>query len=277
MGSCKYEFHLGEGGAHTSTVDIVDCGSSFMTWRVVILGAPCEVKIGNQTGIKVAEDSYGGTGESREMSLSTKLTGIKYTETGSWCPGETGTFTNGTFTGDWNVHLERFRTETSSASLGGKLLEKMKIEAAGNTLTCPEGSYTGSVSSKKSESLTLNPTYKNCTFFVATTVEMNGCAYTIDVHGTFALTGSKCASEPMSYNSKFLGSECKVTIGPQTLGTLSYTNVGSGKERSITLDPTATGITYTSTGFLCGKAGTFSDGVLKGKSSLTSSQGIWLG
>jgi len=58
------------------------------------------------------------------------------------------------------------------------------------------------------------------------------------------------------------GAACNVTLKPQTVNRIKYSN--SGGKRVVT--PEVTGITYTSTGGLCGSSGT--NGTFTGTSEL---------
>jgi hypothetical protein len=114
-------------------------------------------------------------------------------------------------------------------------------------LECTEVSYQGSVAGKNAEVIPLAPAYKACTAFgFNATVDTNGCFYVFkagetegaNFEGSFAIV---CAVNPIEVTM----AGCTVTIGTQEkLKKVTYTNVGTGANRSVTISLNLTGLAY---------------------------------
>jgi hypothetical protein len=162
------------------------------------------------------------------------------------------------------------KTETGSNSV---------FDAAGASISCASGTFTGSQAAKTSPTLTVTPAYSGCTFLgvLNVPVNMNGCQYTFNANGEVAVIGASCTA--ITFEAEL----CKVEVGKQSgLKEVTYTNIGAGTTREVTVTPHVTGITYTSSG-LCPKNGTFSDGnytsgnaVAKGENSKGVQVGVWV-
>jgi hypothetical protein len=162
------------------------------------------------------------------------------------------------------------KTETGSNSV---------FDAAGASISCASATFTGTQAAKTSATLTVTPAYSSCTFLgiLNVPVNMNGCQYTFSANGEVAVTGASCTA------ITFEATGCKVEVGKQSgLKEVTYTNLGAGTTREVTVTPHVTGITYTSSG-LCPKNGTFSDGnytsgnaVAKGENSKGVQVGVWV-
>lgn len=164
------------------------------------------------------------------------------------------------------------KTETGSNSV---------FDAAGASISCASGTFTGTQAAKNSPTLTVTPAYSGCTFLgvLNVPVKMNGCQYTFNANGEVAVTGASCTA--ITFEAEL----CKVEVGKtnnQNLKEATYTNIGTGTGREVTVTPHVTGITYTSSG-LCPKNGTFSDGnytsgnaIAKGESSKGVQAGVWV-
>ena len=63
----------------------------------------CEVKIPAQSGLSSLHFENTGTGASRAITVKVGATGMKYTETGSFCPKSGGTYENGILSGNWTL------------------------------------------------------------------------------------------------------------------------------------------------------------------------------
>jgi hypothetical protein len=169
-------------------------------------------------------------------------------------------------------------TVTASTEAGSNSV----FDAAGASISCASATFTGSQAAKTSPTLTVTPAYSNCTFLgvVGVPVNMNGCQYTFNANGEVAITGASCTA------ITFEAATCKVEVGKtnnQNLKEVTYTNLNSGTTREVTVTPHVIGITYTSSGLGCPKAGTFSDGnytsgnaVAKGENSKGVQVGVWV-
>lgn len=153
------------------------------------------------------------------------------------------------------------------------------FDAAGASISCTSGTFTGSQVAKTSATLTVTPAYSGCTFLgvLNVPVKVNNCQYTFSANGEVAVTGGSCTA------ITFEAAGCKVEVKAQSgLKEVTYTNLKTGTEREVTVTPHVTGIKYTATG-LCPKIGTFSDGnytsgnaVAKGENSKGVQVGVWV-
>jgi len=177
-------------------------------------------------------------------------------------------------------HPQRLRSElaetttvTSTADGTGKTAHHV-IELDGGTVTCSSASFEGSQSGKEATELTVNPTYKECTFSgTPVTVSTGGCAYGLHASKEFAIksrAGKNCATEPIKVEFE----SCKIEIGPQgPRELLGFHNIKPGAVEEVTMEMSLTGIAYKATGAKCLKAGEFSDGAYKtGNTILTGAK-----
>lgn len=101
-------------------------------------------------------------------------------------------------------------------------------------------------------------------------IEMNGCQYlfhageTVSEHETQGDVTIEC---PVGKQIVINGAGCVVTVpGGQTVGPVDYqtiTGTGGAKD-DVTIKPTVTGITYSTSGFLCGSHSDETDGTYTG-------------
>ena len=166
-------------------------------------------------------------------------------------------------------------TVTASTEAGSNSV----FDAAGASISCASATFTGTQATKTSPTVTVTPAYSNCTFLgvLNVPVKTNGCQYTFHANGEADVTGASCTA------ITFEATGCKVEVKKQTgLKEVTFTNIGAGATREVTVTPHVIGITYTSSG-LCPKNGTFADGnytsgkaVTKGESSKGVQVGVWV-
>jgi hypothetical protein len=142
-------------------------------------------------------------------------------------------------------------TSTGEGSITGTQ-EGTHTFKAGSTVTCKKVDATGNVVKLASASQEVTVHYSECTVdgFNNTahvsdaTYEFTTAIDEFDVHllNTVTIT-------PTVFGS----SACTITVTPQTLNTVDYTNVAGG---GVTVNSTVSGISYHSTGGLCGSSGT---------------------
>jgi hypothetical protein len=174
-----------------------------------------------------------------------------------------------------------FHSEVDNTILTGKTEagSSSVLDAAGASISCTSGTFTGTQPTKTAGAVTLTPAYSDCTFLgiTNTPIEMHGCQYTLHSLGQFDVTGAPCNG------ITFEAAGCKVEIKQQSLlEKVTFTNLGTGTTREVTMTPHIPGITYTSSG-LCPKSGTFSDGnytsgnaTVKGETSKGVQVGFWV-
>jgi len=293
LNGCKYRLRpgLGEPNSTLGWVDIVGCEKPM---SVNYLG--CELKIGNQNGLGTVQYKN-QSGEKEYVRVIAQLSGIEFTRSGG-CSGPPGTFTSGTYTGEWNVkglnaksqpvHIsvlgtstpQSFAVDQAPASVTGKSAKEIGFFVFGGNgvLRCSEHSLSGELTSTTSASIAIVPAYQGCDFLgQSPKLSMGGCSYVFHASGGFDIVGATCATNPISVSA--LG--CTMTVGPQSgLTGVTYANEGSAKLRSVKTGGEAGGLKYTAKG--CPKNGSFSDGVYRSVDKFTatisggSTQGFWV-
>lgn len=180
-----------------------------------------------------------------------------------------------------SAQAKLFHAEEAPVFVTGEQEESSSFTSHAGTITCKKGHFEGSSETATTETLTITPSYSECTFLgvVGVAVNMNGCDYLFNANGHVSVSGTNCAAAPISFSA--LG--CTVTIGPQTLTEAVYTNKGEGTTRDVTVTPNVAGITHTTSALCPGGAGTFNTGVydngratVKGFNEFGIQQGIWV-
>ena len=150
------------------------------------------------------------------------------------------------------------------------------------TAECNTATYHGTQSGTNATSVKMTATYANCTAFkfAGATVSMNTCYYTFTLigTGTTGKTDIKCttAGDSITITAVSLGTtKCIVHVPEQEITGITYTNIGAGATREVTIDMNANSITYTHTSGTglgaCTGAGTTvqHDGTFVGKEVVT--------
>ncbi len=140
-----------------------------------------------------------------------------------------------TLTGDQDGQIDQFTTQAGVTKC--------------NTIT-----YVGTVTGPTT-TLTLFPTYSGCSQLgLTSTIDMNGCDYLFHINSaagnTTATTDIVCpAGKEITKTTPSIGTpKCITHIPPQTgLEVASFTNIGSGTTREITIDLHLEKIKYTQT------------------------------
>jgi hypothetical protein len=292
INGCKYRFSAGKTANLVGSIDIVDC-APYMETKFY----NCRIRIGNQENVGTVK--YVNT-EAGTITAIADLSSITFStfQCGGFISPGGGTGYTGTYEGEWTISGSSegipipvevkpvgteivsgyFRAEEAPVKIGGGSLNTQSITIASGmkqqqTLGCSSATLTGEAASTKSQAVAFVPSYSGCTFIgQSVSVNMGGCK--IELNGgpgeegpSFAVVGANCASSPIT----FAQTNCKVTVGPQTgAASVTYTNEGSGKLRSVVANIAASGLTYTATGLACASKGTFSTGRYDGQLSLTA-------
>ena len=300
MNGCKYRFHAGSDSALTGWIDIVNCEKP-----MTMAAAGCTIEIGNQSNLgPVTYKNVAGSPST--VTAAASLSGITYTRSGVCGAGSPGTFSNGTYTGEWTVkgsksgapvsvqvkattapytgfHVEKVPATLSASSVGSfKRVILPRIEK------CNQLNMSGGMWSAGSSGITLVPSYKECTVTTEGVVEpvpnitAGGCSYVLYANGKFEIAGETCASNPIIATQP----GCVTTVGPQGGLVLPppYQNEGWGPFRTVSISASGSaveGITYTATGAGCPSPGTFSNGKIWvagtfSAQSAGASQGLWV-
>jgi hypothetical protein len=312
INGCQYRFHAGPSNAEpiVGWVDITGCEAP-MSYTSTF-PVPCTVAIGNQNGIGKVE--YKNSEENMTPVLIVNLSNLTYTRSGEGCSWGTGTFTDGKYTGEWNLKArwsegtqvplyvspnppELFHAEEAPITIAGSNLTTIKAFNFHNDgyLWCENQTYNGTSSNIAPSSLTVAPAYQTCTWYVNEpekginnefplpneNISAGGCSFTFSLLASFSIGGSNCASNPITVTR----TGCTVTVGPQSHSGLVYTGpLSGGKNRSVQMNPSGTSatLTYTATGSSCPEQGTFSNGYLSSKVTFSAKnstgewQGLWL-
>jgi hypothetical protein len=296
VNGCKFRFHVGTGAEwhSTGTVDIVGCAEPMLSTLPL-----CLLEIGNQNGLGPVEYTTTTVEGKDAIKAAAKLTGITYTRKNNGnCSGLSGTYSDGTYTGEWIIKGLNSKSEQAPLRARGGtapppstkfVAEEAPVTIAGTNLTtkalsfgangslyCISTTYSGSSSTVSTESLTVTPTYHSCTYSKEgsnvsvpdESISVGACNYVLYVTGSFQIAGPSCGTSPLTVTV----SGCVLTVGPQSSGSgLSYTNEGSGKLRKVKMSSGGgTSMTYTATGASCPKPGTYSDGFFKGNGTFTA-------
>lgn len=143
---------------------------------------------------------------------------------------------------------------------------------------CKKATFEGSLSAA-SETLTITPTYSECTSFgISSTIKFNECTYVFHAGAELSanhFAGTTDVSCPAGKVITITTATCEVQVGAQTgLGSLEYVNEASGK---VTVKANVTGIKYNKTkdGFLCplNGTGTKEDGKYEGETLTEGNNG----
>jgi hypothetical protein len=187
-------------------------------------------------------------------------------------------------TGTASAQAKLFHAETAPATVKGEQEESSSFTTNAGTITCTNGTFTGESSVVTTETLDINFSYSGCTFLgvAGVAVEPRGCHYRFNANGPVGVVGTSCDAEPI----RFSALTCTVTIGArenESLNAVSYTNLGTGTTRTVTVTPAVTGITYTTSAGCVNGAETAHNGkyekgatLVKGFNSKGVQQGIWV-
>lgn len=305
MEGCFYQVQPVEEGASPffpTTTSIVCPGVGSPTVSTPSL--PCTITIGPQTGIESLTLANTGS-EPTSLAASLNLTGIFYGKTGSGCPGSTGSFSNGKYTGTMTLSGYEDRSGREGAKVGLHILTKPPesqtpeahctastancfitgasndnvFSVEGSNITCTEsggvrGARFSATASKTTATIELTATYSNCRAFGArATISMEGCVYRVQlVEGgasPFSTTTAVACPAGKSIAISVPGLPCTITIGPQSgLETFTLENTGS-EPTGLAATLRLKAITYTVSGEGCPRPGTFNTGTYNGTVTLS--------
>ncbi len=153
---------------------------------------------------------------------------------------------------------DEFKSESAPVTLTGKQGEPIDTFSthAGN-VKCTSATYKGTQSSTSTTTIQVAPTYSGCTFVgLNSTITTNGCEYLFHVPATAGVTTGTvdivCPGTneiTVTAPTPALGkAKCIVHVPPQTgLGTVTYSNIGSGTTREVKVAVSLSGIKYSQT------------------------------
>jgi hypothetical protein len=157
-----------------------------------------------------------------------------------------------------------FHAASAPVTINGTQSTGHQFKTDAGTVTCKVATFTGTQSSKTSATVTMTPTYKECTAFgfINVPIHTNGCAYIFNANGN---TEVEC---PAGKTFEITAPGCTTKVGPQSItGGNTFTN-NAGKTQ-ITVDTDITGkIAYNE----CGSATT--GGTYTGGTTVTGAGGV---
>jgi hypothetical protein len=160
-----------------------------------------------------------------------------------------------------------FGTESAPTFLKGVQETKNVFTVSGGTVKCTGAEFTSAeIKNKEETSITVHPTYTGCTAFgQAATVNTTGCNYILTATSTTTggvvvecektIVGGKEVEDKIVVTANTAG--CTITVKAQTPtnNMVDYENKGSGATASVLVTSTVEGLTYESTGGICGAPG----------------------
>jgi hypothetical protein len=146
---------------------------------------------------------------------------------------------------------ERFHSEVEPTILTGVNTNTFVISMAGANTECTSATLSGTAPLKTEATMTLHPTYSNCTFLgEPATLDTTGCNF---VFGSETVAGklpveTECTT---GYSIKLTSPGCTLTFGPQKdTGGLTVTNESSGSTRDFKA-VWEVGVFFSKSGSLC--------------------------
>jgi hypothetical protein len=263
--------------------------------EVSLVGSPCKITYATQTLAGI--ESHNRT---TDVRATFDIQGITYAiNEGSKCPGKpsNGFYSDGTYTGvatlqgtngPFSVDTAPGETHFVSAAypaavagnqISGVPPSQHQVATKAGTLKCNTVSFAGPTINETVASLTLAPTYENCTVAgLAATVKVNGCDFTLAlVEGTTEITSDLLVHlgcpEGDVLEIGVVGLACKITYAPQTLEGIESHDEATDVKATFDIE----GIEYTIyEGSKCPNkpaSGTYADGTYVGLSTLQGSNG----
>jgi hypothetical protein len=168
---------------------------------------------------------------------------------------------------------EFFHSEVEHTTLDGTQVGTDVFTVKAGTVSCGEAKYTGTTTSKTVKSITVFPTYSECTAFgfVSTKIDVPaGCGYTFTPTGPPFIHIVGCNTTPITVTAF----NCWVTVKDQSpKGTVAYVTGGAaGATHDIEVQVSLEEITYQQHNknfpFCTGGAGIFNDGKYTGKATV---------
>jgi hypothetical protein len=162
----------------------------------------------------------------------------------------------------------KFTTTAAGGTLTGAKTTNQVFKINGGTTTCTGAATDGTIAASGSTTQEVTVTYSGCTAFGFVNTDISPATYLFSANGEVAIKNTITITPT--------GAGCTVTVGEtsnQNLKSVSFdTGVVSGGFTGIEETSAVSGITYTSTGGLCGSSGT--NGTYTGNSFLHGPTGV---
>lgn len=152
-------------------------------------------------------------------------------------------------------------TASATGELVGRALNTQEFTTNGGVIKCTKAHTTGKINATASLEQHVTVEYSECTGPLGVKAEVSPATYLFTSNGTVHIKNTITVKMP--------GLGCSVTVGEQTVEEVTFDNVKNAKgEHTGKMIETSnvSGITYTSSGGLCGASGI--NGTYKGDSEV---------
>ena len=134
-------------------------------------------------------------------------------------------------------------TASATGSLTGKATATQVFTTNGGQVKCSTAATSGEIKSVASAEQHVTVKYTGCNAFGFVNTHITDATYLFTADGTVHILNTITITPT--------GAGCTQTVKPQTVGSVTYTNSGT----KLVITPNVTGITYSSTGGICGASG----------------------
>lgn len=135
-------------------------------------------------------------------------------------------------------------TASATGSLTGRGTLSHTFKFSGGQVQCSTTAISGTISATASTEQHITVNYSGCTAFGFANTEISPATYNLTASGTYHILNTITISVPAAF--------CKITISPQTPGSVVFSNAGGGYVQAHYY---VSGLSYTSTGGFCGSSG----------------------
>lgn len=183
---------------------------------------------------------------------------------------------------DLELLTEKNKTRHPPVLTGSQPSGNTTFTTTAGSVKCTGATYLGSSPGGEVSEFELVPTYSGCTAFgvFSTTIDVNGCTYRFKVtKGTEGTVDLVCpAGKELTATVSSAGTvKCTINVPSQNgLGSVKYTNVGSGATREVTMHLAVTGVHYShvaGTGLGKCTSGSAVNGTLEATATVTAESG----
>jgi hypothetical protein len=134
-------------------------------------------------------------------------------------------------------------TASATGSLTGKATATQVFTTNGGQVKCSTAATSGNIVSTASTEQHVTVKYSACTAFGFANTHITDATYVFTANGEVHIKNTITITPT--------GAGCTITISPQPVGSVSYTNSGT----KLIITPNVIGISYASSGGLCGTSG----------------------
>jgi len=159
----------------------------------------------------------------------------------------------------------KFTSSTGEGSLSGEATTNQVFTAGFGNVTCTAVDVSGTVAGTEKTEQESTVQYTNCKALGVPTAHVTPATYLFTANGTVHVQNSIT----ITITKSIVNAHCTLTITPQTLGGITYSNDSPNE----TVAANTSGIDYHSSGGACGSAGTHTDGTYTGTTLVKSSSG----